>query len=218
MLAASDAELLRWRHELEGWRLTVQLMRRQLARRSYDPNQPRIPRGDSHGGEWAKPGTFGSPPREADASSTIRVAQNDSRYSVDLAEEEARGGHAIRRHVGRSDADLLNAARGSRYALGVMTVARPREGSFSSLETASDLVKSTLDSNHAIVDQVAMGQLREAFVTRQFEFSTGREACRPDVDAAPYLRDTYGVGVYILHDRRSPRGYRVRTAYPRNDD
>lgn len=31
------------------------------------------------------------------------------------------------------------------------------------------------------------------------------------------MRTTYGVGVFIVHDTGAPRGYRVITAYPRND-
>ncbi|WP_274531968.1 hypothetical protein [Nitratireductor pacificus] len=33
----------------------------------------------------------------------------------------------------------------------------------------------------------------------------------------PYLRDTYGVGVYIVHDDKVRKGLRVHTAYPRNE-
>lgn len=33
----------------------------------------------------------------------------------------------------------------------------------------------------------------------------------------PYIRETYGVRVVIVPDRRSEKGYRVETAFPRNE-
>jgi hypothetical protein len=65
---------------------------------------------------------------------------------------------------------------------------------------------------------VASGELQDAFVKTRFGFITGREIFRPDPNETYYyFRNTYGVGVYIIHDPSSGRGYRVNTAYPRND-
>ena len=67
-----------------------------------------------------------------------------------------------------------------------------------------------------IVQLVASGKKTEAFLKKRFGYVTGREAYRPEPDAEPYMRDTYGVGVEIRYDPRSSRGFRVVTAYPRN--
>ena len=62
---------------------------------------------------------------------------------------------------------------------------------------------------------VASGELSDAFVTKRIGSITGREIFRPDPsEAYYYFRNTYGVGVYIVHDPGSTRGYRVHTAYP----
>jgi hypothetical protein len=79
-------------------------------------------------------------------------------------------------------------------------------------------VNRTLERNKATVDMVASGKLQDAFVTARFGFITGREIFRPDpTERYYYFRPTYGVGVDIRHDPGSSRGYRVHTAYPRND-
>jgi hypothetical protein len=68
------------------------------------------------------------------------------------------------------------------------------------------------------VDEVAAGKRERAFVKAQFGYPTGREAVRlKHPDAEPHMRTTYGVGVEIRYDPKSPRGYRIHTAYPRND-
>ena len=69
----------------------------------------------------------------------------------------------------------------------------------------------------ATVDRVAAGKLKEAKLQERFGFVTGKEACRPNGDSDPYIRDTYSVRVIIRHDKRSWRGYRVQTAFPVND-
>jgi hypothetical protein len=74
-----------------------------------------------------------------------------------------------------------------------------------------------LARNQAIVDQVASGVLADAFITAVFSTKTGVEAFLPSLNASAYLRDTYGVGVLIVHDPTARNGYRIVTAYPRND-
>jgi hypothetical protein len=94
---------------------------------------------------------------------------------------------------------------------------RYRDGSFSSLQAANRLVNSTLSRNSVIVAHVASGAMAEAFVTATFSSQTGVEAYRPSAYSEPYIRDTFGVGVYIVHDQGIERGFRVISAYPRND-
>ena len=141
-----------------------------------------------------------------------------SRYSVDLTQEEVPNGpsHVFRDHVGKSDSELLDTLNKDRRNILGFKVGAPSEGSFASREAANDFVNRVLEGNRAKVDAVATGAADYSWLDKRFGFKTGREAYRPDIDTPAYLRDTYEVGVYIIHDPRSPRGYRVRTAYPRN--
>jgi CDI toxin RNase A-like protein len=78
-------------------------------------------------------------------------------------------------------------------------------------------VNATLARNPAVVEKVASGLSTRELVTAIFASKTGIEAYRPSEHAEPYLRDTYGVGVVIVHDPSSAKGYLILTAYPRND-
>lgn len=49
-------------------------------------------------------------------------------------------------------------------------------------------------------------------------YPTGREAVSIPKDTPIRMRTTYGVGVWIVHDRSVERGFRIISAYPRNDD
>jgi hypothetical protein len=98
-----------------------------------------------------------------------------------------------------------------------MAAAASTNGSFVSVESANDFVNRTLERNPDQVEAVATGRLAKKFITYRFGYKTGREAFREDVDAVPYLIDTYGVGVSIVHDPRAARGFSVITAYPRNE-
>jgi hypothetical protein len=89
-------------------------------------------------------------------------------------------------------------------------------GSFTSLDSATRLVNSTLAQNRTIVDQVASGALPVKRVEAQFGSVTGYEAYAPTERSQPYMRDTYGVGVVIRHDPLSGKGFGVISAFPRN--
>ena len=153
------------------------------------------------------------------SDSIVKVAADDSdrRYSVILREEEGPG-HTLRDHAGKSDLEIEAEFKRRGYDTPYVSFVPMRLGSFASEESANDLVNRTLERNKATVDMVASGELPDAFVTTRFGSITGREIFRPDRNEAYYyFRNTYGVGVYIIHDPGSSRGYRVHTAYPRND-
>jgi Bacterial CdiA-CT RNAse A domain len=153
----------------------------------------------------------------SDSIGKIAADDSERRYSVDLREEEARGGHTLRDHVGKTDEELLATLRERRYDSPSASVIGKREGSFDSVANANDFVNRTLEQNRTTVDMVVNGKSDRDFVTTRFGNITGREAFRSDPDADPYLRNTYSVGVEIRRDPGSSRGYRVHTAYPRND-
>ncbi|WP_280525309.1 RNase A-like domain-containing protein [Methylobacterium oxalidis] len=122
----------------------------------------------------------------------------------------------MREHVAKSDEEMLARVRREKWSMPFVTVGRRRAGSFPSRETANDLVNRTLERNTSLVDAVAEGRQDSAFLKARFGHRTGRKAYNPS-DASPYIRATYGVGAYIIHDAQSSRGCRVQTAYPRND-
>jgi hypothetical protein len=68
-----------------------------------------------------------------------------------------------------------------------------------------------------MVDLVASGRERDAFITARFRSITGIEAYARGDRSKPIVRETFGVGVYIRHDPNSPKGYTVISAYPRED-
>lgn len=177
-------------------------------------------------GRWTDIGrTIGSPmtgpqtrqpPPSTDGR--IRVAGPFDYGSVDLRDEEGLdGAHTVSEHVAKTDEKLLARVRGDAWFGFTLDVVRFRDGTFSSLDSANKLVNATLGRNADIVEDVAAGRRPDAFVTAEFGSVMGREAYRNSSRSSPYMRTATGVGVYIVHSARSPRGFRVITAYPRND-
>jgi hypothetical protein len=170
--------------------------------------------------------TPGAPSNSQERNDSARpfaqVAANEpsQQKPIDLLEEEApRGiGHTIADHVGKSDAELLAVINRKTWTFPASLTGH-REGSFDSIGIAQDLVNRTLDAseNAAQIADVVSGRQTADLIKMKFDFITGREWYRPEPDAEPYLRVTWGVGVVILHDPSAPRRYRVLTAYPRND-
>lgn len=111
---------------------------------------------------------------------------------------------------------MLQRVRNEQYRTYFFSGGRKRVGSFSSLESANDFVNRTLEGNSTEIDAVVEGRSEKAFITRRFGYPTGREAYTKD-GLEPYMRSTYSVGVVIVNDPSRTRGYRVVTAYPRND-
>ncbi len=201
--------------------------------RKYAPGQPRVPAGNSDGGQWtsedgngvAKP-SIGTARNDSGVLSDVtpdnffapgtQLAQNDrsTAYPIDLYEEERLGGHTIEKHVNRSPETLIAQAREA--FLTSSNAQDSRSGSFSSLAAATKLVNSTLAQNQVIVDEVASGLRESAVLSAEFGSVTGIEAVAPYIHSQPYVRQTYGVGVVIIHDRSSRKGYTVWTAFPNN--
>lgn len=196
--------------------MQVALLRCRLFLKTFNPNQPRVPAGNPDGGQWTND-SEGAQGSSQDDSTLIFVAdRDDRRYSVDLREEESQGGHALREHVGKTDVEMLQRVRREQYRAYLFSAGRRRDGTFSSLESANDFVNRTLEANKTDVDLVAEGIKDEIFINRRFGYPTGREAYMKG-DTEPYIRNTYSVGVFIVNDPTRARGYRIVTAYPRND-
>ncbi len=137
----------------------------------------------------------------------------------DLALHEDRGGHTIALHVGKSSDFLLGSISTPRVRTFFVSVYRWRHGTFPSLEAAQRLTNSNLARNVDIVNSVATGRLRRAFVTSDFSSVTGTEAYRMTqrVSSSLQLRQTFGVGTVIEHAPDMPDGFVIITSYPRND-
>lgn len=196
----------RSRWQLAALRIDLKLLRLALVLRAYNPNQPRVPAGQPDAGQWTSESDSGVGQRIGDGQVILTSADNDPRYTVLLEEEEARGGHTIRRHVARTDEELIRRVRRDRGWLPGLTYSRYRDGSFDTTRDANDLVNRTLERNSDLVHSVVTGQQEDAFLTSRFGYRTGREAYRTE-DSEPYIRGTYSVGVYILRDPRSRRGF-----------
>ena len=139
---------------------------------------------------------------------------------MNLSEEEKNGGHTIAEHVGRSSADLTEYIESTRQEIptdgGTITSMRKSEGSFNSLEAANDFANQVLQKHKDEVDLVASGEWDEQWLEDRFGYPTGVEAIA-DRTLNVVVRRTFNVGVLIVHDSRSTRGYRIKTAYPKND-
>ena len=210
----SPTFLLRTRWQLAVLRVQCGVLRLGLVLRAYNPGRPRVPAGTREGGRWS--GGDGADDRADDARTTLVSDQDNRRYSVVLDGEEARGGHTLREHLGKTDEEMLQRVQHSAWWTIPGRGGIRRDGSLASREAANDLVNRTIEQNSDLVDQVATGRARRAFLTTRFGFKTGREAYSTE-DGVTYIRDTYGVEIEIRQDSRSPRGYSVYTAYLRND-
>ncbi len=254
------AEIAAIRRELEDMRRFVDVFRlqarelraeilKELKARKYSPDQPRVPAGSPHGGEWTSGGDTESSNSLPAASVTparhgpqhgpqYAALETDTRtdapaanlgteiaagpgrpgYPVDLAEEEALGGHTIGAHVGRSEISLLAEVREIAQEAGdaIDFVKGLREGSFPSLEAANKLVNATIAQNQDKVALVVSGLSPRLELDAEFGSPTGYEAFLPTGHSTAYVRPTYGVRVVIVPDKSSPNGYRVDTAFPIN--
>ena len=152
-------------------------------------------------------------------------ADDPRKYSVDLDEEEGTNGgigHTLRVHVAQSDEALKARMRADYHEWNVPN-GKAREfaeayGTFDSQANANDMVNKVLQGNKEMVDSVARGERLAATLNMRFGHPTGREAYRPKGDSYPYMRTTFAVRVRIEHDKRSKRGYRVKTAMPCNEE
>jgi SPP1 gp7 family putative phage head morphogenesis protein len=147
------------------------------------------------------------------------VPTGDGYPLQDLLEHEAGGGHTVSLHVGKSEEFLRRAVSVDQFQSWLFDVYRKRHGSFSSIQAAQRLTNSNLSRNAEIVNQVATGQRRRAYIESEFSSVTGIEAFRtgPSESAPIVVRQTFGVGTVIEYAPDMPNGFIIITSYPRND-
>jgi Bacterial CdiA-CT RNAse A domain len=211
------------------------------AQHKFNPGQLRKPTGSGReSGRWTKPGGDGggdtgdnssgnpnvgggtdeildAPATGGDNSPEPLPIADRGQYSVDLTEEEQGGGHTLRDHVGKSDAQLTGELERRTYNVPPLYFGPLQEGSFISRESANDFVNRSLERNSTQVDAVTSGLSKEETLNTRFGYPTGKEAYRAQVTDVPDVRDTYDVRVLIRRDDRAASGYRVITAFPRNE-
>ena len=211
-----------------------------LYKAGFDPDQPRVPAGHPDGGQWTGTGAsrfgpsvdssafdaeFSDTARETDGAEEFDLAIIDGprQYSVDLDEQEAQGGHTLRRHVRKSKEELIARLREiqpqiDHDAFGYTVYSEDAIGSFVDKYQAIDFVNRTIRANKPIVDRVSRGELKEKAIQLRFGHVTGKEAFRRLGISTQrlYIRPTYAVRVVLVYAPHTKRGYRVKTAYPVN--
>lgn len=208
-----DVSRRRIYRRIEAMQIEIALLRINLALRTFDPNLPRVPAGRSDRGQW----TFDDTARVSNGNGDARLIfvsdGSDDRGKLDLRAEERRGGHIVARHIGKSDDEMFARLEKMRVRIWLVDFGEKRNGSFANLSDANDLVNDTLKANYSIVESVASGSIKKAWVTKRFDHKTGREAYSTD-DGILSVRNTNIVGVRIIHNPNLARGFYVRTAYP----
>jgi HK97 family phage portal protein len=193
----------------------------------YSPDQPRVPSGNEDGGQWTDGGGGGSSgrdeeTRDGEGEQPVRLTQASeddvAKYSADLTDEEARGGHTLRYHVAGNDVEAREKLESRTLRTLTHTYYRKVNSTFDSIESASDFVNRVLEANKERVDLVARGAVPEDWISKRFGYFTGREAKRVGTIENVVIRKTYNVGVRIWHDPRSKKGYSILSAYPFNEE
>lgn len=153
---------------------------RRVLKAGFRPDEPRVPAGNPGGGQWTGGGGGGAAEQGIDPIVTGSSPVGDPRrYSVDLREEEAPAciGHTIGKHVGKTDAELVQTLKKNTHRGWFVDVVDAREGSFRSVEEANDFTNRVLQMNKGIVDMVASGKMDEKFLEERFGHVPG---ARPD--------------------------------------
>lgn len=148
--------------------------------------------------------------------------ERDRISGAELARNPYLNRHIVDGHVGKTDAEMIERVADSyrRQLFGLLPPTTPlmRDGSFDSIESARTFIREALEKNRDAVQRVAEGSEKGALIKSRLGYPTGREAVSIPKDTPIRMRTTYGVGVWIIHDRSVERGFRIISAYPRNDD
>jgi HK97 family phage portal protein len=202
----------------------------------YAPDQPRVPAGSSTGGQWTGGGVGGGgsvtgsvslldAPEQvavnvdanvADDLGIGRLFERIGELVINLLDEEggAHEGHAIRDHIGKSDAQLKNATRNTVKKILGIWVWKDQIGSFSSLTAANKLVNATLANNRALIKDIIEGRIGGGIAEAWFDAPTGYQSYLSKPEAEIEIRTTYGVRVVLVRDGSAKQGFRIKTAYP----
>jgi hypothetical protein len=145
-----------------------------------------------------------------------RLFERIGELVINLLDEEggAHEGHAIRDHIGKSDAQLKNATRNTVKKILGIWVWKDQIGSFSSLTAANKLVNATLANNRALIKDIIEGRIGGGIAEAWFDAPTGYQSYLSKPEAEIEIRTTYGVRVVLVRDGSAKQGFRIKTAYP----
>ncbi|MCW0002221.1 hypothetical protein OE766_28915 [Pararhizobium sp. YC-54] len=200
---------------------TVQAL---LRKANFNPDQPRVPAGEPGGGRWTDDsGSTGG----FDDTLTFISEIPPHRYTIDLRQHENYyGGHAIARHVGKTDAELLDRVNTPDVVIRLGWLGPVKElqvggqaGTFLSLVDANDFVNLVLNNpaNNWLVQKLEGGDFTELKLFQRFGYRTGKEAFRSTKHSSAYIRPTYAVYVLLRPDPQKQGKFRIVTAYPTNE-
>ena len=144
---------------------------------------------------------------EEEKNETLSRRPGSSGYPIDILEEESRGAHILKRHVGKNE-DYLRRR--------IETEDIDAAGSFTSVEAANKVINAAIKANKDKVRQVVTGQMSRAVLEWKPESITGYEMYKPSPNSQARRGDTYWVRVVIERDVSNPRGFRLVTALPFN--
>jgi hypothetical protein len=122
---------------------------------------------------------------------------------IDLAAEEAAGGHTIARHVAKDDAFLLN-----RLAT---ESAIPAAGTFASLREAEQVVSDALRANQVAITQWAASGVQK---TLPLTYQAGRDIGTVILRGTTAPRAAQAVRIVLRRTTIAQKVYFVLTAYP----
>lgn len=171
----------------------------------YNPSQARVPAGQTGGGQWMN-----------GSGASFTPVSEKLQKPVSLLAEEAKGGHTLARHVGKSDAYLTDRVKNDKVKIGMFEYQGAAKSTYPDQATAEKYVNRVLDDpyNAKRIADVARGKNKFDALENMFENFTGRQAYRNNADGFINFHNVKGALVAIVHDKNSERGYRILTSYP----
>ncbi len=180
----------------------------------YDPNQPRVPAGNSDGGQWTSGGGYGVGNERVLSDANPGELVPGAQYAQNDPQDRILNKHIRDDHVGKTDKELIERIEKETLPGLFVRTGRDRNGTFYSIEAARDFINRTIESNQTEIARFLNGSRLRELLTLRFGYETGREAFLEN--GVIGIRKTYEVGVVIQRDPSSTLGYRVISAYPRN--
>ncbi|WP_179957628.1 FG-GAP-like repeat-containing protein [Exilibacterium tricleocarpae] len=164
--------------------------------------------------EYKMAGCEGVPGKCGDVSKSAQKGDG----KIDLTEHEGvNGSHTIAKHVGKSDQQLLKRINQS-YKVGPIKIGLNEASSFSSLESANNLVSSVLSTNEAEISTFLQSDQNTLVLNKSFGSTTGRVAYRTGGNIFRPGRVNFGTGnsvrVVIRRNDSFSGGFNVHTAFP----
>ncbi|WP_256353825.1 RNase A-like domain-containing protein, partial [Pseudomonas sp. IPO3749] len=119
-----------------------------------------------------------------------------------LAAHEKAGGHLMKKHIGRSDKQLLDRLKQEPHI--------PAASTFYDRATAEQEVSTVLDKNKAKIDKFLKGTKNQTVITQKTEYPVGTSFKRNSTTAVSGKE----IQLIIRRDHNMHTGYRIHTGFP----